>query len=557
VIVAAGAAVVALVLATLALGAAGDLTPQGCIADDGDPAGCGTTEQGLSGAGGIAVSPDGRSVYVGSVADNAIVRFDRDPATGALTPAGCIADVGDFAGCGTTEQGLFSAFGVVVTSDGRSVYVAGEADSAVVRFDRDPDTGALDGQGCIEDPDDPAGCATAAEGLRNARGVAASADGSSVYAVSSDPAIVRFDRDPETGSIAPIGCISDSGDPAGCGTTQQGLAGAQGVTVAPDGRSVYVAAAGDDAIVRFDRDPVTLALTPAGCISDAGDPAGCGATAEGLEGARDVAVTADGRSVYVAAETDDAIVRFERDPATGALTPAGCIADLGDAAGCGAAQQGLDGARGIALAADGRSVYVASGDDNAIVRFDRNSATGALTDGGCIADAGDAAGCGVTQQGLAGARNAAVGGPEGGSVYVTASADNALTRFDRDSAPTLTLSAKRRQRSPKAIAAKASCDVACTVEATGTIRVPRVGAGKATRSAALAKPKKLALKGARVALEAGETARLKLKNKRKGRKKTKRALKAGKAAKAAITATATDAFGKASAPARAKVKVRK
>src|SRR3954454_6043227 len=82
----------------VALGATFELTPQGCIADVGDAAGCGTVQQGLDDVHGVAVSADGKSVYAVSNLDDAIVRFDRD-AAGALTPHGCIADVGDAAGC--------------------------------------------------------------------------------------------------------------------------------------------------------------------------------------------------------------------------------------------------------------------------------------------------------------------------------------------------------------------------------------------------------------------------------------------------------------------------
>ena len=60
------------------------------------------------------------------------------PDYGFLTPAGCIADVGDAAGCGTTQQGLGSTASVEVSPDGRSVYATSFDDDAVVRFDRTP-----------------------------------------------------------------------------------------------------------------------------------------------------------------------------------------------------------------------------------------------------------------------------------------------------------------------------------------------------------------------------------------------------------------------------------
>lgn len=436
-LVRAGRLPIAVLVATLvvaggvALAAVGDLTPQGCIADVGDLAGCGTTQQGLDAAVGVAASSDGRSVYAASAGDNAIARFDRDPATGVLTPQGCIADPPNTAGCGATQQGLGNARGVAVSPDGKSVYVTGETDRAIVRFDRDPATGALTPQGCIADPPNTAGCGATEQGLYGAFGLAVSADGKSVYATSrSDGAIVRFDRDTATGALTGRGCIEDPPVFAGCATTQQGLDAADDVAISADGNSVYVVSDGDNAIVRFDRDPATGALTPRGCISDVGDPAGCGVTQQGLRAAFGVAVSPDGSSAYAVSLDDDAIASFGRDTATGALTPQGCIADVGDTAGCGATAQGLAGATAVAVSADGSSAYVASAED-AIVRFDRDTANGALTPQGCIADVGDTAGCGATQQGLNTANRVAVSS-DGNSVYVSSGTDDAIVRFDRE-----------------------------------------------------------------------------------------------------------------------------
>jgi DNA-binding beta-propeller fold protein YncE len=410
-----------------ASGGAGALTPQGCISDVGDPAGCGATTEGLNDAAGVAVSPDGASVYAVSAVDDAIVRFNRSPA-GVLTPAGCIADVGDAAGCGTTAQGLDGPSTVAVSPDGASVYAVSAVDDAIVRFDR-ATNGALSDPSCISDVGDPAGCGATAQGLDAVRAVAVSPNGASVYAVSfTDDAIVRFNRG-AGGALTPAGCISDVGDPAGCGATAQGLDASRTVTVSPNGASVYATSGFDDAIVRFNRSPAGV-LTPAGCIADVGDAAGCGTTAQGLRNAEGVAVSPDGASVYVASLVDDAIVRFNRS-AGGALTPAGCIGDFGGVAGCAATVQGLDGAFGVAVSPDGASVYAVSFFDDAIVRFNR-AAGGALTPRGCIRDIGPfgpIAGCGANAQGLNLAQEVAVS-PDGASVYAV-SGDSAIVRFDR------------------------------------------------------------------------------------------------------------------------------
>src|SRR5262249_37069874 len=47
--------------------------------------------------------------------------------------------------------------------------------------------------------------------------------------------------------------------------------------------------------------------------------------ASGMNGAKSVATSSDGKSVYVASSIDDAISIFTRDTSTGFLAPQGCI----------------------------------------------------------------------------------------------------------------------------------------------------------------------------------------------------------------------------------------
>jgi sugar lactone lactonase YvrE len=440
-LVGAATAVASLAIAAGALAAVGDLTPQGCIADVGDAAGCGATAEGLDGAFEVAMSPDGASVYAVSTNDDAIVRFDR-AANGALSNPSCIEDVEtngacDDVGAAGEAQGLNGAAGVAVSADGASVYAVSLSDDAIVRFDRAAN-GALSNPSCIEDVEtngacDDVGAAGEAQGLNFATSVAVSADGASVYAVSQgDTAIVRFDR-AANGALSNPSCIEDvetngACDDVGAAGEAQGLGGAFDVAVSPDGASVYASGGIDDAIVRFDR-AANGALSNPSCFEDVGPPNnGCGATAQGLDGTGGVAVSPDGASVYTVSINDNAIVRFDR-AANGALSNPSCIADTGDfPAGCGATAQGLGGAQGVAVSPDGASVYVTSIIEDAIVNFDR-AANGALSNPSCIADTGDPTGCGATQ-GLNGAAGVAVSA-DGASVYAVALFDDAIVRFDR------------------------------------------------------------------------------------------------------------------------------
>ena len=74
----------------------------------------------------------------------------------------------------------------------------------------------------------------------------------------------------------------------------------------------------------------TTTVTPKGCIDDNDPPDGpdaCAESTNALDEANSVAVSPDGKSVYAASNGDDAIARFARSAATGALTPAGCVHD--------------------------------------------------------------------------------------------------------------------------------------------------------------------------------------------------------------------------------------
>src|ERR687883_635598 len=73
----------------------GGLIPNGCIQNTSrtDCNGVGGTQAGLVGATSVAISPDGKTVYVASHDSNAIAAFTRN-ATGGLTPGGCIQETG-------------------------------------------------------------------------------------------------------------------------------------------------------------------------------------------------------------------------------------------------------------------------------------------------------------------------------------------------------------------------------------------------------------------------------------------------------------------------------
>ncbi len=94
---------------------------------------------GLKGAFGVAVSPDGTSVYVVSLQpDSALVRLERDTSSGALSFGECFTrNLTVTTACGVSHAslaGLDGAERVATSPDGKNVYVAALSYSAVDVF---------------------------------------------------------------------------------------------------------------------------------------------------------------------------------------------------------------------------------------------------------------------------------------------------------------------------------------------------------------------------------------------------------------------------------------
>lgn len=208
---------------------------------------------------GVAFSPDGRRVYVTSIASGHV--YVIDPATHERVTKTDVVPL--------TVTPLEA---IVVSPDGRRLYATGAEgvhvlDAALARP--------------LELIAVPTGVARG-DAVENPHGLAVSPDGRRLY-VSDGRAggavsIVDLATKRVIASVA-----------AGAGNVPRGLA------VNPDGVEAYVAVAGDDRVVAFDaRTGAVVSARPAGT-----DPIA-------------VAVTPDGRALYVANESDDSVTVHDR-----------------------------------------------------------------------------------------------------------------------------------------------------------------------------------------------------------------------------------------------------
>ena len=370
--------------------------PEGCISQGGSSGQCanGTVlDYSLS----MALSPNGKHVYVASYYSSAVAVLTRDRKTGALTQlsgsAGCISEDGSGGQCGN-GRALSKPRSVAVSPNGKHVYVASGEGSAVAVLQRNTTTGALTQlpgpEGCIS-AGGFGGC-TSGRALELPWSVAVSKDAKHVYVTSQySNAVAVLQRDPKTGALTqhpgPEGCIGSSSSPQ-C-TSGRALFEPRSVTISPDGTHVYVASGNNDAVAVLQRDPITGALTQRsgqeGCVS--ADGIGPCTTVRGLDFPSSVAVSKDGKHVYVASYYGDALAVLQRDPTSGGLTQRdggeGCISeydagpecpedeecpDIGWECTVGRALRDL---ASVVVSKDGKQVYALSAGNSAVAVLQR------------------------------------------------------------------------------------------------------------------------------------------------------------------------------------------
>jgi DNA-binding beta-propeller fold protein YncE len=290
----------------------------GCVSDS-SRSGC-RDGRALARPSGLALSPSGRFLYAASERGGIAV-FRRSTRTGRLVQLaradGCVTAKG-LEGC-SRGRAIPDVRDVAVDRGGRNLYATSLTANAVAVFDRL--RGGVPRQlpgtaGCISEGG-TAGC-TPARTLLGAVGLAESPSGlDNLYAAASFKAAVAIlARDPANGALTqppgPTGCIRDSGS-LGCAVARR-MTSPEVIELSEDGRNAYLTTGEDDSLVVLRRNRTTGELSQlpgkAGCLRSS--PASECASSGGLRGAQSVALSRDGRSVYVVWRDSNALAVYRR-----------------------------------------------------------------------------------------------------------------------------------------------------------------------------------------------------------------------------------------------------
>lgn len=358
---------------------------------------------GLYGASGLAFDPDGHTLWVAAGLDACLVQFSRDRTSGEWR-ARSVIKAED-----AVVSSMMGAAGLWISPEGRDLYLTGSLDNAITQFrlDRAPDKAdsAIEPrlvhvlkQG-IEGVD----------GLVGATQIIADPEGKFLYvAAPLSQAITVLARDPGQGRLSYLASFGNA--EAG----RQALAGVNSLAISQDGRFLYAASYLDNTVMVWARDPANGRLKITQILANERDREESLPLAEPY----DLALSPDGRHLYVAALASDALLVFRRDAASGQLTHLETLRKDGTNL------ASLDGPCAVALSPDGLDVVVACQFSSTVMEFRRDPLTGKLQP---LGEQREGQG---SVSGLSGASGLAFS-PDGGTLAAAAGESSALHLFQK------------------------------------------------------------------------------------------------------------------------------
>jgi 6-phosphogluconolactonase (cycloisomerase 2 family) len=343
---------------------------------------------------------------------------------GGLTLLGCVSGnnrVARAQGCRTVpgsggradDAGLKGVTALAGGDSGPALYGIGGENSAITQLVSGGSPGRLRFAACLTGdtfierscPAVPGAYANADQApIAEPTAAAISPDGRWLYLVSGSfhgSVIARFAREPLTGALAYVDCLTGDTEPGPTGVLAcaripsathggygSGLNEPSGIAIGPNGRHVYVTADLDESLTTFARDPANGALSFAGCLSSNDRATACRQVPAGrrvLAGLGSPLLSPDGKYLYAAASRAATIDSFAID-ASGKPSFAGCLGGGGEQHGCRYGRgpvTALEQPTGLTSTADGRFLYATSGYGSILV-LRRKAANGALTPASCL-----------------------------------------------------------------------------------------------------------------------------------------------------------------------------
>ncbi len=278
----------------------------------------------------LAVSSDDRFVYLAAEFSHAITVFRGNRGVGISDPIQVVKSNRD--GMGPMEQPQ----SVVLSPDGRNAYVVAKTSRALVVFARDPDEGTLTFVQSHPEEESPSYAAI-------------SPDGKHIYVVCHKSSVSCYQRNERDGRVERVQLLRDArykpGEPL---PDNRGLKFASSVMVSRDGKNVYVTSL-RRGVSAWARNAESGELEFLQRLDN-----GMEGT-DGLDYALSLTMNPADTLVYVAAQKDSALTVFERQKLDGKLRFLEVVKDDPPNV------EGMLGARAVAISPDGKHVYVGTG----------------------------------------------------------------------------------------------------------------------------------------------------------------------------------------------------
>jgi 6-phosphogluconolactonase (cycloisomerase 2 family) len=351
-----------------------------------------TKHEGLAGAVTLVISPDGRFVYVPGFQANAINVFRRDPLTGTLEVQQTLVDPTQLGGVVTVR----------LSRDGKYAVAAAYASKSITLLSRNAATGELTIESVRQH--EPAGELNLVWPID----AIFSIDGKFVYAVDDQGATV-------------VVFAVEGGSKLRLVETFEGrercFNGARGLIAHPDGKTIYVCSRRPGTLTVLDRDPVSGKLSVRQILRD-GEKG-----VNGLAGATEPRVSRDGKFVYTISG------RFEGDNAIGVyqVDDGGTLRVLQEVFGGQGEFENFSGANDLTLSPKENFFYASGTTSCSLACFRRDPASGKLTYLATLQSEATGAGADLGANGLECSS-------DGRFLYLTVENASAISVFERTEA---------------------------------------------------------------------------------------------------------------------------